>query len=80
MGYLSVKWGLIDRIGAHIWTFNDDRVTYITSLQTLKKWLHADKSRMLFIFDEGLKQGYRRTVVSKKNIGTHACKCCVAKD
>jgi len=69
MSFLSVKWGLIDKIGANIWTFNDERVAYITSLQTLKRWLHRDKSKKLFIFDEGLKHAYRRTAMSKKNIG-----------
>lgn len=66
--FLSKKWGLIDKIGSNIWTFNNPEVEYITDMQRLKKWLHADRTVKLFIFDEGLKHIYRRTAMSKTNI------------
>lgn len=68
IGYLAKKWGLIDKIGANIWTFNNPEVEYIITLGKLKKWLHADKSTKLFIFDEGLAHIPRRTAMSHKNI------------
>ena len=69
VAYLAKKWGLIDKIGSNIWTFNDPEVEDITSMQHLKRWLHRDRSTKLFIFDEGLKHIYRRTAMSKTNIG-----------
>jgi len=68
IGYLAKKWGLIDKIGSNIWTFNNPEVAYITSMGKLKKWLHVDKSTKLFIFDEGLAHIPRRTAMSHKNI------------
>lgn len=68
IGYLAKKWGLIDKVGSNIWTFNKGEVEYITDMWSLKKWLHADKAVKLFIFDEGLKHIYRRTAMSKTNI------------
>jgi len=41
-------------------------------MQKLKRWLHADRSVKLFIFDEGLKHIYRRTAMSKTNIAVIA--------
>jgi hypothetical protein len=69
IGYLAKKWGLIDKIGSNIWTFNNPEVEYIVTLGKLKKWLHADKSTKLFIFDEGLAHIPRRTAMSHKNVG-----------
>ena len=68
LGHLAKKWGIIDKIGSNIWTFNNPDVAYLTDMRGLKKWLHADKSVKLFIFDEGLKHIYRRTAMSKTNI------------
>jgi len=68
MAYLSKKWGLIDKIGANIWTFDNPEVDHIINLHKLKLWLHADKLRKLFLFDEALKHAYRRKAMSKKNI------------
>lgn len=69
IAYLAKKWGLIDKIGTNIWTFNDPDVDHIPSLQKLRTWLHFDRLIKLFIFDEGLKHVYRRTAMSKKNVG-----------
>lgn len=69
IGYLAKKWKLIDKIGSNIWTFNNPEVEYIISMGKLKKWLHADKSTKLFIFDEGLAHIPRRTAMSHKNVG-----------
>ncbi len=55
MAYLSKRWGLIDKIGSNIWTFNNPDVDYIIRLATLRRWLHADKSRKVYLLDEGLK-------------------------
>lgn len=68
IGHLAKKWKLIDKIGANVWTFNNPEVEYIVTLGKLKKWLHADKSTKLFIFDEGLAHIPRRTAMSHKNI------------
>lgn len=67
-GHLALKWGLIDKLGANIWTFKNPRVEYIITMQKLKKWLHADKKTKLFIFDEGLAHIPRRTAMSHKNV------------
>jgi len=69
VAHLSKKWKLIDKIGSNIWTFKDPNVEYITNLGKLKRWLHADRSTKLFIFDEGLAHIPRRTAMSHKNIG-----------
>jgi len=67
-GHLAKKWGLIDKIGSNIWTFNNPEVDYIIKSSRLIKWLHADKLTKLFIFDEALKHAYRRKAMSQKNV------------
>jgi len=68
IAYLAKKWGLIQRIGSNIWTFNNPEVEYITSTGKLKTWFFSDKSTKLFLFDEGLKHAYRRKAMSQMNV------------
>lgn len=68
VGYLCKKWRLIDRIGSNIFTWNNPEVDYIDSTGLLKKWLHEDKQKKLFLFDEGLKHLYRRKAMSSLNV------------
>jgi len=68
MGYLAKKWKLIDKIGSNTWTFNDPNVDFINAMDSLRAWLHADRLRKLFIFDEGLKHVYRRKAMSQMNV------------
>jgi len=69
IAYLALKWGLIDKVASNIWTYNDERISYIISLGKLRYWLHADRLRKLFIFDEALSHVPRRTSMSHKNVG-----------
>lgn len=69
IAYLGLKWGLIDKVASNIWTYNDKRVAYVTSLGRLNFWLHADRLKKLFIFDEALSHLSRRTSMSHKNVG-----------
>ena len=66
---LALKWKLIDKVASNIYTFNDPRIEHITSLGKLKRWLHADHSTKLYIFDEALAHLPSRTAMSHKNIG-----------
>jgi hypothetical protein len=68
LGYLSQKWGLIDTIGSNIFTFDSPLVDYVITTGQLKEWLHKDKTRKLFLFDEGLKWVYRRKAMSSMNV------------
>lgn len=68
--YLAKKWGLIDKIGSNIWTYNNPDVDYIIRLGKLRKWFHADKLIKLYLFDEALVHVPRRTAMSHKNIST----------
>jgi len=68
IAYLAKKWGLIQKIGSNIWTFNNPEVAYIVNTGSLRKWLHGDKLTKLFIFDEGLKHAYRRKAMSQMNV------------
>lgn len=67
-GHLGVKWGLLDKIGSNIFTFNNPAVEYIITLAKLKRWLHADRTTKLFIFDEALSHIPRRAAMSQKNV------------
>jgi hypothetical protein len=69
MGYLSLKWKLIDRLATNIWTFQNPHTEYIYKMSELRAWFHADESVKLYILDEGLKHAYRRKAMSEKNVG-----------
>lgn len=68
VAHLALKWGLIDRIGSNIYTYDNPLVAYIVTTGKLKQWLYADKSTKLFILDEGLKWIYRRKAMSALNV------------
>ncbi len=72
IAYLAKQWGLIDKIGSNIWTYENPTVEYITSMGSLKRWLHADRLTKLYIFDEALSHLYRKKAMSKKNVGVTA--------
>lgn len=44
-------------------------VDVVKDLDTLRFWLHKDDSRKLFVLDEAIKFGYKRTPMSKMSIG-----------
>ena len=68
IAHLAKKWGIIDKIGSNIYTYDNPDVDYITSVNGVKKWLHADRSEKLFILDEALKYAYRRKAMSLMNV------------
>lgn len=68
LAYLAMHWGLVDKIGSNIYTFNSPLVDYIDTTGQLKDWLHRDKTRKLFVFDEGLKWVYKRKAMSGMNV------------
>lgn len=68
VAHLALEWGLVDRVGSNIFTFNNPKVEHIVRSSKLKSWLHMDKSVKLYILDEGLKHAYRRKAMSKKNV------------
>ena len=68
IGHLAKKWGLIDKIGSNIYTYDNPDVDYITSMGSLRRWLHADRLTKLFIFDEALQHLPSRRAMSSKNV------------
>lgn len=68
VGYLCLKWGLIDKLGSNIFCYNNPRVDFVETTGGLKKWGHQDKTTKLFILDEGLKHLYRRKAMSAMNV------------
>jgi len=68
VAHLAKKWGLIDKIGSNIWTFNNPDVDYIITSWKLKQWLHSDRLAKLYLFDEALTHIPRRTAMSHTNI------------
>jgi hypothetical protein len=68
LAWLCLQWGLIDKIGSNIFTYDSPLVDYVDSTGLLKDWLHRDKTRKLFVFDEGLKSLYKRKAMSSMNV------------
>lgn len=68
VAFLSLKWGLLDRVASNIFTFNDPLIKPISTTGELLKWGHADKTKKLYILDEGLKHLYRRKAMSALNV------------
>jgi len=59
--------GIVTKVASNIQT-KDPRITFISDLPTLKAWLHADRTRKLYIFDEAGMHLHRRRSMSRKNI------------
>lgn len=68
IGHLALKWGLIDKIGSNIFTFENPMVDYVNSFGRLKRWLHYDRLTKLYIFDEALQHLPSRRAMSRKNV------------
>ncbi len=68
IGFLLKKWGVVQRLGSNIFTYNNPEIEELTSLEKTLSWLHSDKSEKLFILDEALKHAYRRKAMSALNI------------
>lgn len=72
LSYLSWKWKLIDRVAGNIHLLPhrhpDFPYEYITNLPRLKRWLHQDRSKKLFVFDEALTHLPSRRAMSKMNV------------
>lgn len=66
--YLAKKWGIVDKIGSNIFTYNNPEVDFVDSTGGLKKWMHANKLEKIYILDEALKTIYRRKAMSKLTI------------
>lgn len=59
---------IVSKVASNIKTW-DCPIEFISDLPTLKAWLHADRTRKLYIFDEAGLHLHRRRSMSKKNIG-----------
>lgn len=68
IGYLGLKWGLLQKVASNIWTYENPLVEYVTCLPRLKRWLHRDRTTKLFIFDEALTHLPSREAMSRKNV------------
>ena len=68
MAEKCLSWGLIDKVASNIYTNEDPRITYVVSLPHLRRWLHMDRSKKLYLFDEALAHLPSRGAMSKKNI------------
>lgn len=68
IAHLAKVWGLIERVGSNIWTFNNPAVEYVIAMGSLRRFLWSDRSTKLFIFDEALTHLYRRKAMSKKSV------------
>lgn len=58
---------VVREIASNIET-NDERITFITDLPSLKQWLHKDNIRKLYIFDEAGVHLHKRRSMSAKNV------------
>jgi len=58
---------IVSKIASNIYT-KDDRIIFISDLPTLRSWLHGDKTRKLYIFDEVGMHLHKRRSMSRKNI------------
>ena len=67
IGELLLKLNLIDKMASNIETI-DPRVTFISDLVNIKRWLHADRSTKLYILDEANTHLIRRRAMSRKNV------------
>ena len=68
IGHLAKKWGLIDKIGSNIYTYDNPDVEYVISFGRLRRWSYADRSTKLFIFDEALQHLPSKRSMSKKSV------------
>lgn len=59
--------GLIKKAASNIET-KDPRITFISSLERLKQWLHMDRLNKLYILDEAGVHIPRRTPMKEKNV------------
>lgn len=59
--------GIISKVASNIET-EDSRIIFISDLPTLKAWLHADRTKKLYIFDEAGVHLHRRRSMSRKNV------------
>ncbi|MEM5867576.1 MAG: hypothetical protein QXG39_06620, partial [Candidatus Aenigmatarchaeota archaeon] len=58
---------IVKKVASNIET-KDPRITFISSLERLKQWLHMDKIRKLYILDEAGVHIPRRTPMKEKNV------------
>ena len=68
IAYLALKWGLIDKVGSNIYTYDNPQVAYVNSFGSLRRWLHADRTIKLYIFDEALEHLPSRRSMSRKSV------------
>jgi len=64
---ILLKLNLVDKVASNIETL-DPRITFISDLVTIKKWLHRDRSTKLYILDEANTHLIRRRAMSRKNV------------
>lgn len=68
IGHLGLKWGLLDKVGSNIYTYDNPQVAYVNSFGSLRRWLHADRTVKLYIFDEALEHLPSRRSMSRKSV------------
>lgn len=68
IGHLGLEWGLIEKLGSNIYTYENPRVEYVNSFGRLSRWLHYDRKTKLFIFDEALQHLPSRRSMSRKSV------------
>lgn len=68
IGFLGLQWGLIDKVGSNIYTYDNPLVDYINSFGRLHRWLHADRLTKLFIFDEAVQHLPSKRSMSTKSV------------
>lgn len=69
IGYLAKKWGLIDKLASNIYTFENPLIKEVTTLPSLKRWIHFDRLIKLYILDEALGNLPSRRAMSRKSVG-----------
>lgn len=62
-----IKYGLIDEVATNVETFG--KFNYIADLKTLRFWLHRNKLKKLYIFDELNVNAPARRAMSNKSVG-----------
>jgi hypothetical protein len=65
---ILLKLGIVSKVGSNI-KVQDKRCDYVADNETLHYWLHRDSSNKIYIFDEAIKHAYKRTPMSRTQIG-----------
>lgn len=70
------KLKIVSKVASNVKTFKargsekpDPRVEYIADLENLRYWLHKDREKKLYIFDEAVKLAYKRTPMNRTQVG-----------